>query len=582
MIKMSSKHFIASIIKDNLLTGIEVDGFIELDETLKIKKDQIFINHCVFHEEFIISTKCKTSLKFKDVQFKRGLIFDQADIAIANFENCNIQKLVINNCSFENFFQIEEKTEINEIAILNSEFETKLIIKNSKVLNFDRIHNCLNITSLEIINSEIYGRFDINKSNCKVLRITDSIFHNDIWIQDSAFEKYILMQESKFLGRLNFEFCNVKDFYLGKCIINYLSFKLPRKIKRTLTNNFHIRNTSFQNECIIEDEYSSANEISINKLKLGFGPDMKGELIIRKIIANEILLNGNNYYSDVLFDNVNANNILIDKFSNYKSLRFFNLDSINQKSNFKIFKSNLGNTHFNYCNLSNYKCIEIKQSNVSEIIASGVNWFNYKSLIKNSYSKNRINKFIVNIKFAFNNLTSSDKTVIEFIELRELFRQLKFVMEKQGNKILALQFKQYEMQAYKQELKLTKPFYNLERFILWANQSNNHGQNWFKPILLGSIFSIMFLWLIVFSSTSELSFKLSFNYTDIEYTFKTFWENLKYFPNIMNPAFKLKNIFSEQNFTYTFGSYFWALIQRISIAFFIYQTITAFRKYSSK
>lgn len=50
----------------------------------------------------------------------------------------------------------------------------------------------------------------------------------------------------------------------------------------------------------------------------------------------------------------------------------------------------------------------------------------------------------------------------------------------------------------------------------------------------------------------------------------------------MNPAFRLKYVFEGKDFFYTFGSYFWALIQRISISFFIYQTVTAFRKYEGK
>lgn len=566
---------------------VEVDDLVNLDDLLEVENEDIFIENCVFNQEFLVSTNRSLRLSFNTVEFNGGIRFEKANIYTLNIDNCKIKNFIINESTFENLVNIETKTEINFLKIEKSRFNTSFIIRNSKVFNFNGLLQCPIITSLEIINSEIYGRLETKDSTFNNLILNNSTFHSHIWLLHSTFGDKISVYKCKFLGNLNILICKVKDFYIEKSSINNLSIKISRKSRFYSRNGYEsirIKNTSFQDGCIIEDEFNDANEISINSLELGFGSEMKGEVFIKQIIANEILLNGNNYNSEVLFDNVNANNILIEKFSNYKSLQFFNLDSINEESNFEILKSNLGNTHFNYCNLSNYNKIEIKQSNISGIIASGVNWFNYISIVKKSNTKNknliyRINR---NIILAVNKHDSSDKNVIEFNGLRELFRQLKFVMERQGNKIQALEFKQYEMQAYKQELKLTKRFFNLERIILWANQSNDHGQNWFKPILLGVIFTILFLWLIILSSSPELSIKPSFNISDVKYTLSTFWENLKYFPNLMNPAYRLKDIFIEQNFVYTFGSYFWALIQRISIAFFIYQTITAFRKYGSK
>jgi hypothetical protein len=139
-------------------------------------------------------------------------------------------------------------------------------------------------------------------------------------------------------------------------------------------------------------------------------------------------------------------------------------------------------------------------------------------------------------------------------------------MERQANRIQALQFKQYEMQAYKEELKRTKRFYNRERIVLWANQSNNHGQNWVKPILLATGFSFILISFILFSVSGEW------------WSFEAIVEHIQHYPRMMNPAFSLENIFGGDN-TFSFWTNFWALLQRVLMSFFIYQTVVAFRKY---
>ena len=139
-------------------------------------------------------------------------------------------------------------------------------------------------------------------------------------------------------------------------------------------------------------------------------------------------------------------------------------------------------------------------------------------------------------------------------------------MERQANRIQALQFKQYEMQAYKEELKRTKRFYNRERIILWANQTNNHGQNWTKPILLAIGFSLILISFTTFSVYEDW------------WSLEVIKENIKHYPRMMNPAFSLKSIFGESK-NFSFGANLWALLQRISMSFFIYQTVVAFRRY---
>jgi hypothetical protein len=115
-----------------------------------------------------------------------------------------------------------------------------------------------------------------------------------------------------------------------------------------------------------------------------------------------------------------------------------------------IFNSNLGVCELYNTFLDSFTKVAIKNSVLSEIITSNVRWFRLNQLEKPEDYPGSAQEFY-------------------WSNRREFFRQLKYAMNKQGNRIQALEFKSYEMSAFHKELSTQKT--NRKNFtnkiILW-------------------------------------------------------------------------------------------------------------------
>ncbi len=172
-----------------------------------------------------------------------------------------------------------------------------------------------------------------------------------------------------------------------------------------------------------------------------------------------------------------------------------------------------------------------------------------------------------------------------FAQKRELYRQLKFASDKQGNRFDFLKFKSLEMRYFKKEsfegVKWWKRLFEKDRFILIAGMTNNYGQNWYKPIIISIPFSLLFYCIIIVDNTKGLSFCPNFTWNSIKYTFGEIWNQSKVFWQLLNPTHNLNKIFEDEN-NLTSASFVFSYLQKISIAFFGYQAISAFRKFNKR
>jgi len=582
---INSNVFLKQLNKTESLKGFRVIEDLEIKE-LKSNSRVITISDTVFLDRVQITLQSpQVQFNFHNVKFNKGLKIENADIVSIDLFECNIDYFSISQSNIKISLTLANNTEISNFTCKESEIANFNLIR-SVISSIDFIVDT-NFSTFSITNSDIVGNIKLDNVNIELFKMSKSKVGGYIWIWHSKFTNSFLLFKSTIKSYLSIEICEINEFISQECDIYNLDIVLSlvqdEKILRYACNDVSILDTKFEKDCKIFEVCNPEKEISINSLRMHFGSNSNGGVYFNSLNINSFEIFGKNFNSDITIDDSNITKFNIEDFSNYKTISIFNLKPFGINSNFSANKSNLGLTQLYFCRLIDYEKVVIKQITLTNMITSGVKWFKYKSFPIPTIRREFSIKFYIKCFFDLNyKLSNYSNTIDSFQDLRELFRQLKVVMEKQGNKVQALIFKQYEMQAYKKELKLTKSFYNLERIILWANQSNDHGQNWFKPILLGVLFTILFLLLIVISSNSELSFKPSFNLHDIRYTWNYLFQHLKFFPNFLNPAFRMEDIFKGQNFTYTFGSYFWSLIQRISISFFIYQTVTAFRKYSGK
>jgi len=323
----------------------------------------------------------------------------------------------------------------------------------------------------------------------------------------------------------------VVNININKCV-----FKFDVKIENLWISKLSIDNTSFEqsltlNDCLIE-------EIDIKN---------KDKKMINKIVFE------NNEFckkSDIYFENVDIGFLSFKK--NLNDSEFMSFFNINISQGLEFINSNLSNFEFHNCNFSKAK---IKIENVAFISNNGFTIFNdvkWPSCKEFSY------------------IIVKDEEDNKILSLRDTFRQLKYVNEKQGNIIDANKFYSAEMKEYKKELKNEKwRTYWQDKIIFWLNEKvSNFSQNWILP-------------LIWFFSIGAVAFYISNIDRAKHYIISSF--DLTRFPIIIMPP--IKKVLEEYiSFINPFSissentnSMIWLVFKALSV-FIIYQFIISLRR----
>jgi len=171
----------------------------------------------------------------------------------------------------------------------------------------------------------------------------------------------------------------------------------------------------------------------------------------------------------------------------------------------------------------------------------------------------------------FNMKEDSDE-VAYYSGKRQLYRQLKSAADKMLDRVEALEFQSVEMKVYAKVLQLTKGTFNSERVILFLGRTNQHGQNWWRPIWLAMLISIFFFVPIVIGIDTEIATR------DMFHSFPRLLSWYGAFPQILNPVHSLDKLTPIPDAIHPLTWWF-DYAHRIVMAFFIFQTVSAFRKY---
>lgn len=171
----------------------------------------------------------------------------------------------------------------------------------------------------------------------------------------------------------------------------------------------------------------------------------------------------------------------------------------------------------------------------------------------------------------------SKNAIINDKNKRETFRILKNELLSQGNNIDSLLFSNLELKSYaeilKRKIKKRKKWYKTiqDYTILFLNEcSNEQGKSWWRGIIFTFSVGLIFYYLSIIS-TEKYCFGIPYNFTVDDYK-----KNLGYYFISMSPTHEQKYMNDEipQAFFY-----FWDFVGRAFIAYGIYQTVQAFRKF---
>jgi hypothetical protein len=502
-----------------------------------------------------------SSSGFNKLDIKPALELQNFTFDHLSFENCNLpngvyllkgperqdlnilSSLNLYNCSFDQGGFTIELTHIKSLLNAKNITESQKIHLN----NIETNQGCLfkNVTSDEILfsgqNLKISGSIELDKINSRDLKFTDGNIDGSIKVLNAKISNSVLFENINISGSTLFI---VED--------QNAIFEKSKKIQ--------LPKISLSSSMFNSGFFIIGNENIVKSLFIEFSPKLIGKMVFTSINIESVLITGTNSENDIIFRNVGFNKINIVDFFNQRSFMISNLNLQFTKNNDSIFylnDSDLGSWQLTNFDFSAFKQINWQDSQIFGIKSSSVKWFKDKSLIIEG--------------------ESDPKTCLR---RRELYRQLKLASEKESDRISALEFKSRELKAYLNALKiLGEKWWAIDRITLCLGLTNSHGQNWVLPLgLILAITTILFYPLIFMAGDPEIAlWCLECDFINLKTFGIKFWHYGSFWPSLFNPARRLSDLFPGIDISFALG--FWDGFQRILLAFFIFQIVSAFRKF---
>jgi len=544
----------------------------KVDLKTNITATGVVIENCTF-EEVVIFEKINLNcgIKFINCVFKKQFAINDCIAQNHNFEfnfdnyHLEFSKTIIEGLYFNGENQIQRGIRIKENSTINTlQIRTVFSTMGSFVINDSTVNNLFDISQAKIKNdisirgnSLINAKIRFENIEAGSLVFTDATFNKDIHIWAGKINN-LTFNDGIFNDNLTITGVPISDYLtiIGTVFKKSIVFKLWDKTnkKQGKLTKIYISSGKFGEQFIV-----NGNDYDINDLVIDTSKQLEGALYFNYSNIVKTKIAGDNYNSNIVFNHCNFNELIFDFFYNYSTLSIISAKSFGENSSLTIAHSNLGKSHLFNAFLNTFNKINIYNSVLTELITANVKWFDDNKL---------------NPEISISNHT--------FEQRKEIYRQLKYALEKQGDRISSLRFKALEMKTYKQEsfikVKWHKRIFNIDRFVLWVGQTNDFGLNWLKPVLLAIGFSLFFHFLIIVGVSDELTYTPNLSCQSVETTWNIYKENLSILPQLMNPTHLLSRIYPN-NPNLSFTVHLLDYLLKLIIAFFIFQTVSAFRKY---
>lgn len=279
-------------------------------------------------------------------------------------------------------------------------------------------------------------------------------------------------------------------------------------------------------------------------------------------------------------EDITVNSISIYRFRNEKAFRIFNLKSkkADKPTEFAIAESYLGKAEFYSIDFTSFDNVYFTDVHFTECSFVNIKWkykidsFKGRGIGKSKKEEqlpNKIAKLRNELNENYNDIENlkNDPDILEYYSKnREVFRQLKFANEKQGDIINGQKFHSREMLAYNRTLDFEKNIWT-KSIIKLSYWFSDFGQSFTRPLLalfIGHWFLLIVLILsgyldvltINLSHPNEAGFKMGFE-----------------------QYFRLINPLRRADFTFTGYQIVIDLAMRIWSSYMIYNVIRATRRF---
>ncbi len=529
----------------------------------------VLIKNCHWDELLLIKNgNFSQSISFINCTFDKGISLSTVDFnGKLIFKSCKInQEIILNECSFAevNF----EESHVQECYITG-------LIKNNAIKNDPIVVLNSTFEKLQIKEANLYKHFKLVSGSINELFIGTSNFYASLsigsWEKDFFYITSFQIDSSKFYQRVDFLKGNVKEWlYIHKVEfkeqvvlqrefsfdqISFIEVKATHNVSLTFNDNLDDLNfqdcwfdTSFSLNCYKQDSFKKT-------LSIRFDGIINGNYIIEDVDTASVNISCINF-GNIMFHNISAKFIWLDKFFNYNKLFFNNVKRHPNYNILIIFDSNVGNTEFENIDFRTYNEVVIAKSDVSSMLLTN------SLLPKHIQIKTKSPEIGVEI--------GELEKINDNMYFRETYRQLKLAMEKAGNRYYSLVYKSKEMHYQRKELK-----FGWDKILLYINYySNNYGISWGRGILF-TLCVAYFSFILLNAVSSHPLFHWNIKVSALEYkqALEIAWTHfVKYISTF--PVLK-----SDMQDEHNWKTDIVLMLSRIFIGIGIYQTIAAFRKY---
>ncbi|MDD2829926.1 MAG: hypothetical protein PHW18_10165 [Sulfuricurvum sp.] len=371
-----------------------------------------------------------------------------------------------------NFLKIQFPPHRKSLEIFIKE-NNKIIINNSfQLCTF--YDNCIvNFSDLDIINNQL-----------------------QIFLKDQSQNRPISFRHCDFKYNLILFRPNSIDekISIDECTINQ-SIELCSNFKRIMIGNSKAENLIIKSydEKEKEIDFLSINDLLITEIKIS--KITIKDSIIDKIVSNNIILE-HSIFDKFVLKNIQTDNLLllnIDMVDGSKILfetiltKLLKIEQLSQKAKYIQFH--------NIDILEKFECERVDFKNA----------YFYDFNISKSIKK------ITKTSFLDSNLSSVQwGDIFEIESTKDMFRQLKFVNDKQGNYIEANSFYSKEMESHKKEIfkksNWYSPLWQEKIIFLLSENISNFGQSWFLALSWLILINLFFYTIVYLNASLTLIF----------------------------------------------------------------------------
>ncbi len=398
------------------------------------------------------------------------------------------------------------------------------------------IDKCVIDDTLYIIAGEFVDRVIIKNCKAKNIVVNGGSFLQGLFINNCEIGDGIVIARAKertwFPASVSIEVNKAKYIAVNNLDFEYLAF-----------HNNTVDRINVFNTLVYKDESTGEQKQLSSQIKyVNFSLEEGTRFLMSYLDIEKLTFNGSFDRCELVFEAIRTGYLLFEDFIKTSSsvVNIMRLGPLDEKSMIVMRNSLFGDTSFYDCDFAGFTTFQIANSQLSGIRYAHTSW--PKELT--TAGPDRLSPG------TYNNHQQD-------LQLREVYRQLKFSAISQSDKLMEAFFYRLEM-IYLNKTLSKRSHLGSKIVLILSRYSNNHKQNWFLPI--GWLFTLNLFCTILLSSATILELKIS-------------WVC---FFHLLNPAHRFSDLLVPESFATLFIDF----ISRVLTGFLIYQTVAAFRKLS--